>query len=63
MSRPDAKKWEAALIKEYKQIARKNTWKTVKRTDVPKGQKVLSGKLVFRTKRDKEGNILKYKVC
>jgi hypothetical protein len=63
MSRPDAKKWEAALIKEYKQIARKNTWKTVRKTEVPKGQKILSGRLVFRTKRDKEGNILKYKVC
>ena len=62
MSRPDAKKWEAALIKEYKQIARKNTWKTVRKTEVPKGQKILSGRLVFRTKRDKEGNILKYKV-
>jgi hypothetical protein len=34
----------------------------VKRSAVKGGQRVLRSKLVFKKKRDKDGNILKYKV-
>jgi hypothetical protein len=50
-----------ALKREYFAIQRKKTWTLVKRSEV-KGQRVLRGKLVFKKKRDKNGNILKYKV-
>jgi hypothetical protein len=58
---PDAAKWRMALKREYFAIQRKKTWTLVKRSEV-KGQRVLRGKLVFKKKRDKNGNILKYKV-
>jgi hypothetical protein len=58
---PDAAKWRLALKREYFAIQRKKTWTLVKRSEV-KGQRVLRGKLVFKKKRDKNGNILKYKV-
>ena len=57
---PDAAKWRMAIRLEYEAIQRKKTWTLVKRHEV-KGQKILRGKLVLRKKRDKDGNILKYK--
>jgi hypothetical protein len=57
----DAAKWKAAVIREYHAIARKKTWTLKQRYEV-KGRKILHGKLVFKKKRDKDGNILKYKV-
>jgi hypothetical protein len=62
MSRKDASKWRAAVISEYRSLARKKTWKVVQRDRVPKGQRVLKGKLVFKTKLDKNGDIERYKV-
>jgi hypothetical protein len=59
---PDAAKWRAALKCEYHAIQRKKTWTLIKRSKVKGGQRVLRGKLVFKKKRDKDGNILKYKV-
>jgi hypothetical protein len=59
---PDAAKWRMALKREYFAIQRKKTWTLVKRSAVKGGQRVLRGKLVFKKKRDKNGNILKYKV-
>ncbi len=59
---PDAAKWRFAISSEYKSLARKKTWNLLSRGDVPKGQKVLRGKLVFKTKKDKNGQILKCKV-
>ena len=49
------------MAKEYKSIAQKGTWKVLKRSEA-KGSKILRGKLVFKKKRDKDGNITKYKV-
>ena len=45
---------------KYETISHKKTWTLVKRSEV-KG-KILRSKLVFKKKRDKDGNILKYKV-
>jgi hypothetical protein len=59
---PNWKHWKVAIGREYKSLLRKKTWSLQKRSQVPRDQKVLRGKLVFKTKRDKNGKILKYKV-
>jgi hypothetical protein len=60
LSGKDAAKWRLALKLEYYAIQRKKTWTLRKRAEVD--GKILRGKLVFKKKRDKDGNILKYKV-
>ncbi|CZS92400.1 uncharacterized protein RAG0_02842 [Rhynchosporium agropyri] len=62
MKRPDWSEWKKAIIKEYRSLEEKSTWKTMSRSDVPKGCKVLGSRLVFKTKRDMDGKIDKYKV-
>ena len=62
IKRPDWPDWEKAVIREFKGVNKKKTWVHVPRSSVPRGEKVLGGKLVFKTKRDAEGNISKYKV-
>src|SRR5437016_5512251 len=39
----------------------KKTWKLLRRAKLSKGVKVLPGKLVLKTKRDRDGKILKRK--
>ena len=60
LSGKDAAKWRLALKLEYYAIQRKKTWTLRKYTEVD--SKILRGKLVFKKKRDKDGNILKYKI-
>ena len=62
MDHPDVDKWRTAIHKEYGQIHEKQTWDLCKRSDIPSNLRPLSGKLVFKTKRDKNGQVLKHKV-
>ena len=57
----DRKHWLKALDTEHDKIRSRDTFVIVNRKDVPKGQTVLSTKPVFKTKRDADGNITKYK--
>lgn len=57
----NAKKWREAIKTEYRNLKVNNTWEIVKKSSVPAGSKVLGGKLVFRTKRDQNYAISKYK--
>ncbi|XMA11520.1 hypothetical protein WAI453_004311 [Rhynchosporium graminicola] len=52
MKRPDWPEWKKAIIKEYRSLEEKSTWKTMNLKDVPKGCRVLGSRLVFKTKRD-----------
>lgn len=61
MSCKDSRNWRLAIDHEYRSLAKKKTWSLVRRLDLPRGTKVLTGKLVLRTKRGKEGEILKFK--
>ena len=63
LNRPgkEADEWREAVVKEYKSLKSKSTWKTVKRSSLPKGTKVLGTKLVFKTKRNKNGDIVRRK--
>ena len=60
MKRPEADQWCSAVQKEYTQLFDKQTWNLQKRSTLPSGYRPLTGKLVFKTKRDQNGNILKY---
>ena len=59
LASPEASHWRLAIQMEYSVLSRKKTWTRMKRSEVD--GKVLGGKLVFKTKRDKDSNILKYK--
>jgi hypothetical protein len=58
----DAKKWRLAILSEYKSLSRQKTWTLVKRGIIPLGVKVLLGKLVFKTKNNKDSDFLKAKI-
>jgi hypothetical protein len=57
----DWPEWQAAIQKEYRNLTLKGTWKIMQRTQLPSHAKVIPGKLVFKTKRDKNGSITKRK--
>ena len=59
---PDWPKWRAAISSEYRALRRKKTWTLMKRNQVPKGQKVLHGRLVFKKKSNKAGTVERFKV-
>ena len=61
MNRQDSREQKIAIDAEYRSLVDKQTWSLVERSELPKGAKVLTGKLVLKTKRDKDGKILKYK--
>ncbi|KAI0995909.1 Copia protein, partial [Podosphaera aphanis] len=61
MSSKDSGSWKLAIDREYRSLAMKKTWSLVRRSELPRGTKVLTGKLVLKTKRGKEGEILKHK--
>lgn len=58
MKRPDWQNWKNAMTVEYSSLMENETWSLV---DSPNGRKVISGRWVFKLKKDREGKILKYK--
>ncbi|KAK6586176.1 hypothetical protein PZA11_001233 [Diplocarpon coronariae] len=62
LSRADADKWRSAINSEYNSLAHKNTWVVVKRSELSKDDRVLGSRLVFKTKRDQNGEISRWKV-
>ena len=59
---PNSFDWRRVFRKEYDSLRDKKTWTCLERSDVPKDKKVLSGKVVMKTKRNKDGEISKIKV-
>ena len=57
----DRKHWFKALNIKHDKIKSRDIFVIVNRKDVPKGQKILSIKPIFKTKRDINGHITKYK--
>ncbi|BBG98549.1 ADP glucose pyrophosphorylase large subunit 1 [Prunus dulcis] len=51
-------KWQRAMDEEISSIERNNTWEL---TDLPKGQKSIGVKWVYKMKLNKEGGVDKYK--
>lgn len=62
LSRPNSKLWKKAITIKYKALLQKKTWSLLKRSKVPKGHRVLQGKLVFKTKTGINSEIIKHKV-
>ena len=54
----DASKWELAMQEEYASLMANGTWELA---PLPKGRKSVGCKWVFRTKRDAQGNVVRYK--
>ncbi|KAI1006554.1 hypothetical protein K3495_g1659 [Podosphaera aphanis] len=61
MSYEDSKSWREAIDREYRSLAKKETWSLVRHSELPHGTKVLTGKLVLKAKRGKQEKILKRK--
>lgn len=58
MARDDAENWKLAMRQEMEAHKENNTWTLV---DLPKGQKAIKTKWVFRTKYDNDGNLFRHK--
>ena len=52
MQRPESQKWYAAMGKEDKSLLDAGTWQLIERSKVPRNQRVLKGKWVYKIKRD-----------
>ncbi len=58
MTGPHSKKWKLGCNDEFHSLDANNTWKLILR---PRDQTVLGGKWVFKTKRDSNGQVTRYK--
>jgi hypothetical protein len=58
MSRPDKELWKQAIQSELQSLKENDTWMLV---DRPKNQKILGTKWVFKTKRNADGEVERYK--
>ena len=58
MASPDKEKLQTAMQDELNSLNDKSTWTLV---DWPKVRKVITGRWVYKTKSDKQGNIDKFK--
>jgi hypothetical protein len=59
MKAPDSADWKAACDIEMKKLRERNCWTVVKRTDIPKGTRVMGGRWTFKYKRDETGALSK----
>jgi hypothetical protein len=62
LASPDREYWIAGGREELKSLEDLNVFVLVPRSEVPRGQRPLKGKLVCKRKRDDQGNIVRYKV-
>ena len=60
MCSPHAKDWEKAVAVELEQLHTSRMFEWVPR--VPDGWKVIGSQIVFQTKRDGDGKVVRYKV-
>ena len=61
LSYPKAEIQKQVILSEYKSLSSRKTWTLVKKKDLPSGVKMLLGKLIFKTKVNKDGDFLKAK--
>jgi len=60
MQDSNSKKWIDAMNEEYKSMHDNQVWDLI---PLPEGKKPISCKWIFKTKRDSEGNMERYKAC
>lgn len=61
LSGPDEAHWRAAMREELEGIKEMGVYELVPRSSVPKGRKIMKGRMVFRKKRNAGGYIMRYK--
>lgn len=61
MSSPHAAAWTAAMRDEFQSLRDLGVYKLVPRTSVPTGRKIMTGRPVFKLKRDQVGNPARFK--
>jgi hypothetical protein len=55
---PNAKQWESAMLEEISSLEKHKTWDLV---DLPEGKNLVGCKWVFKTKRDANGDVDRFK--
>lgn len=55
---PDSEKWYQAVVKELNALKRNKTWVLV---DRPKNRNIVGSRFIFKIKRNKNGEVTKYK--
>jgi hypothetical protein len=58
---PLSDQWLEAMRDEINSLIQNDTWVTINQSDLPHGKQVLSGKWVYKLKRDDDGVIQRYK--
>jgi hypothetical protein len=58
MSNENSKFWYNTMIEEIEFMAKNQVWETV---ELPKGVKAIGCKWIYKTKKDSNGNIDRYK--
>jgi hypothetical protein len=59
MKAPDSAEWKAACDIEMKKLSERNCFTVVKRAYIPKGTRIMGGRLTFKYKRDETGALSK----
>jgi hypothetical protein len=62
LASPEREYWIAGVCDELKSLEDLKVFVLVPRSEVPRGQRPLKGKLVCKCKRDDQGNVVRYKV-
>ena len=62
MRSPECEYWVAGACEELRSLEELKVFVLIPRSDMPRGQCPLKGKLVCKWKRDDTGNIVHYKV-
>ena len=58
---PEWELWKASMVKEFKALQDMGVFELVKRTELPKGSKVVKTKWIYKLKQNEDGTISKYK--
>lgn len=61
MQSAQASHWEKAVQEEWTGLQGQGVWEETKRSELPRGAKVIGSRWVFKTKRDHMGKIVRYK--
>lgn len=61
MDSAQAERWAEAICREWDCLIKNGTWIEVQESELPPGTPVLSGKWVFKLKRNVNGEVIRYK--
>ncbi len=62
MHSPQTEEWQEAINDEKNSLIALGVFETIRRSDIPKDQKIVGSKMVFKIKRNEKGDVTCYKV-